>query len=58
MPIETLAQIGYNAYGDAVNWKSHTGKGMPTWEELAVSGKAQRDAWITAADAIIRAGTM
>jgi len=31
---ESLAHIGYVAYGEEANWKSYEGKPMPLWEEL------------------------
>jgi hypothetical protein len=31
---EDLLKAGYKAYGDYVGWKSHTGKPMPSWDQL------------------------
>jgi Fe-S cluster assembly scaffold protein SufB len=45
----TLAEQGYKAYGDEVCWVAHTGKEMPSWDELP---EKQRKAWIAAASRI------
>jgi hypothetical protein len=50
--VETLAQIGFNAYGDKVGWLNYEGEVMPTWETLE---EPTREAWVTAAEAIVRA---
>ena len=31
---KALVKKGYQAYGDYVHWKAHTGKPMPGWEQL------------------------
>jgi len=31
---ESLARIGYVAYGEDADWKNYEGKPMPTWEDL------------------------
>lgn len=50
-PME-LARMGYDAYGDAVDWVNHAGNVIPRWRELPA---AQRQAWVVAAEAIERA---
>ncbi|GAA4924543.1 hypothetical protein HD597_011305 [Nonomuraea thailandensis] len=47
-----LARVGYDAYGDHVDWVNHAGNVMPRWRELP---KPQREAWTAAAEAIERA---
>jgi len=43
------AKVGYDAYGDYVNWTNYAGDPMPQWDELP---ETQRHAWIAAAGAI------
>jgi hypothetical protein len=49
-PLE-LARVGYEAYGDHVDWTNHAGNVIPRWRELPA---AQRAAWEVAAAAIER----
>lgn len=51
MTAQELARVGYEAYGDAVDWVNHAGNSMPRWRDLPV---AQRQAWTAAAEAIER----
>jgi len=44
-----LGEIGYEAYGDAADWKNYEGKPMPRWVELP---QHIRDKWAAAASAI------
>ncbi|MGI5286641.1 hypothetical protein ACQEVF_25335 [Nonomuraea polychroma] len=50
-PLE-LARVGYEAYGDHVDWTNHAGNVMPRWRELPA---AHRNAWVAAAEAMERA---
>jgi hypothetical protein len=43
-------EVGYRAYGDAVNWVNHVGRPMPAWGELPEHIRA---AWDRAAYAIV-----
>lgn len=43
-------EIGYRAYGEAVEWKNYLGQPMPAWDELP---DAIRTAWDRAAYAIV-----
>jgi hypothetical protein len=43
-------EVGYRAYGDAVEWVNHVGRPMPVWEELP---ERVRIAWDRAAYAIV-----
>jgi hypothetical protein len=44
-----LARVGYQAYGDSVDWQNYAGLPMPTWEDL---GEKIQNAWVAAAAAI------
>lgn len=48
---DELAQIGYTAYGDWVDWTNYAGGTMPSWAELP---EPSRQAWAAAAGAIVR----
>lgn len=43
-------EVGYRAYGNAVEWKNYLGRPMPAWDELP---EAIRNAWDKAAYAIV-----
>jgi hypothetical protein len=47
---ERWAKIGYDAYGEAADWKNYQGKPMPKWEELPEN---IRRYWRVAAAAIV-----
>ncbi|MEV5819316.1 hypothetical protein AB0L22_09085 [Micromonospora haikouensis] len=44
-----LAQVAYQAYGEAVGFKNYLGDPMPTWDDL---GDTIQQAWTGAAEAI------
>lgn len=46
---EQLGQAAFNAYGDAVGWKTHNGADMPTWDAV---GERIREAWRRAAEVV------
>jgi hypothetical protein len=50
---EDLLKAGYKAYGDYVGWKSHTGKPMPSWDQLPPDTQG---AWAAFARTVITAG--
>jgi len=47
---KSYAQVGYEAYGDSVEWKNYMGVPMPQWEVLSDKVKV---AWAVAANAIL-----
>lgn len=47
--MKTLAQIGYEAYGDDADWKSWDGRPMPRWSELRADIKRK---WGMSAEAM------
>lgn len=51
MTATDLGRVGYNAYGEAVGWKTHDDKPMPHWDAL---GDVQKR-WEAAAHAIVHA---
>lgn len=46
---ESRGRIAYTAYGRKVDFRTHDGRPMPTFDEL---GPAQRSGWIGAAQVI------
>ncbi len=48
MRAEELLKKGYQAYGDHVGWKAHTGKQMPVWEDLPDQTKGAWAAFLKA----------
>lgn len=44
-----LGMVGYNAYGESVEWKAYNGERMPDWDALPDRIKT---AWNTAADKV------
>jgi hypothetical protein len=46
----SLAQVAYEAYGQVVSWRAHTGRAMPTWQALPA---LQRSAWEQAVQTVI-----
>ncbi len=50
----THGQIGYEAYGEAAEWKTFDGRPMPTWEQLQATetGRETCRRWEVAAAAI------
>lgn len=46
---EQLGQAAFNAYGDAVGWRTHGGAEMPTWTQV---GERIREAWSRAAEVV------
>lgn len=64
MDDRTLGQIGYNAYGQHSDWKSHDGRPMPRWTEEEAKEKGAivlpdvvKAHWEAAAEAIKRSVT-
>lgn len=49
MQFKTKGQIGYEAYGDAADWKAYNDERMPQWDDLPPH---IRDRWQAAAGAI------
>lgn len=45
-------EVGYQAYGDAVDWKNYLGRPIPAWRDLP---EPIRGAWDRAAYAIVEA---
>lgn len=43
-----LGRVAFNAYGDAVHWKTYNGQDMRQWDQVP---QPLRDAWIAAATA-------
>lgn len=52
MGTHILARIGYEAYGDASEWKDHEGKPMSEWRDLPAD---VREKWEVAAAAMEKA---
>ena len=52
--MKSLGAIGYDAYGEAANWKPFDGRAMPTWGDLgkAEVGRETQRRWEVAAAAI------
>ncbi|MFD0404998.1 helix-turn-helix transcriptional regulator [Kitasatospora sp. NPDC127116] len=50
--MDTPAQIAYHAYGAATGGLTHTGRPMPTWDQL---GRTIQHAWAAAAQAVLDA---
>lgn len=48
--LPSLGQIGYEAYGDAVQWKNHQGNPMPEWDALP---DVIRLAWHACVNAVV-----
>lgn len=46
---ESLARVGYDAYGQSAEWKNYAGLAMPTWDEQS---DTIRGHWRAAAEAI------
>jgi hypothetical protein len=46
---QRLAEVAYQAYGDAVSWRNFIGAPMPTWQDLPDD---TRTAWVAAAAAV------
>jgi hypothetical protein len=53
MPAQTpLAEVAYQAYGSATDFKNYQGNPMPAWADLP---DTIRHAWTVAADAVLTA---
>jgi hypothetical protein len=50
-PLETIAMLGYRAYGATTGYKNYQGLDMPEWSQLPPGIKG---AWINATDEIIK----
>lgn len=44
-----FAKVGYDAYGESVDWKAYNGERMPDWDALPERIKA---AWVVATDKV------
>ena len=51
MNVQHLAKMGYNAYGQAADWKNFQGSKMPEWEELPYH---IHEKWFAAARTIVK----
>jgi hypothetical protein len=49
--VTDVARVGYEAYGEWTEWKTHDGRDMPNWGGLS---DRTRMAWVAAAGAITR----
>lgn len=50
--MKELAQIAYEAYCEAVEWKSFSGDQLPTWDQQCERSPQISQAWRAAANAV------